>query len=121
MGEERRIGILRAGILPLVFLSSGSFLLKGSLREMIIFSRQFTRSILRRSGCGWKMAFKVESNSTNVLKPFRFSPPCTPSVSYACAEWQGKDGFIYVKDSYVGEKKFRLVVCSLQGFGGINE
>lgn len=85
---------------------------------MIIFSRQFTRSILRRSGCGWKMAFKVESNSTNVLKNLLGSHLHAPQVFHMHAEWQGKDGFIYVKDSYVGGKKFRLVVCSLQGLEG---
>ena len=68
------------------------------------------------------MAFKVESNSTNVLKNLLGTHLHAPQVFHMCAEWQGKDGFNYVKDFYVGGRRYSGLLCVvLKGWRGINE
>ena len=69
------------------------------------------------------MAFKVESNSTHVLTNVLGTHLHAPQVFHMCAEWQGKDGFNYVKDFYGGGwwGNSGLLCVVLKGWRGINE
>lgn len=57
----------------------------------------------------------IPLKSSNLLDAHLHSP----QVFYVCAEWRGRDGFNYVKDSYV-EEKSGLLCVALKGWRRID-